>query len=52
MKSVEEPLPEANITKCWICRVNDANTGEHMIKHSDLRAVLGTPDTEPTLLLP
>ena len=30
--------------KCWICRVKDAKTGEHLIKHSDLRAVFGKPD--------
>src|SRR5437899_2464458 len=29
--------------KCWICGVNDANSGEHMIKKSDLRDVLGNP---------
>lgn len=30
--------------KCWIFRVKDAKTGEHLIKHSDLRAVFGKPD--------
>jgi len=29
--------------KCWICRVNDANSGEHLIKKSDLRNVMGAP---------
>ena len=35
------PGPEA--VKCWICRVNDANAGEHMIKQSDLREIFGKP---------
>src|SRR5258708_40056847 len=29
--------------KCWICGVNDANSGEHMMKQSDLRDVFGKP---------
>jgi hypothetical protein len=29
--------------KCWICGVNDANSGEHSIKKSDLRDVMGKP---------
>jgi hypothetical protein len=29
--------------KCWICGVNDANSGEHVIKKSDLRNVMGKP---------
>jgi hypothetical protein len=36
-------MPDPDATKCWICRVNEANTGEHMIKHSDLRAIFGKP---------
>jgi hypothetical protein len=28
--------------KCWICNINDANSGEHIIKASDIRATLGT----------
>lgn len=36
-------MPELKVPKCWICRVNDADTREHLIKHSDLRAVLGQP---------
>ena len=28
---------------CWICGINDANSGEHLIKKSDLRDVLGKP---------
>jgi hypothetical protein len=35
--------PAAPSEKCWICRVNDANSGEHMMKKSDLRDVLGKP---------
>lgn len=38
------PAPEdAQSEKCWICRENDGNTGEHKIKKSDLRDVLGNP---------
>jgi hypothetical protein len=29
--------------KCWICGATDAKSGEHMIKKSDLRDVLGNP---------
>jgi hypothetical protein len=29
--------------RCWICRENDGTTGEHKIKKSDLRDVLGNP---------
>lgn len=28
--------------KCWICGVAQANTGEHLIKASDIRSVFGT----------
>jgi len=28
---------------CWICSANEANSGEHKTKRSDLRAVLGKP---------
>lgn len=31
-------MPDA-VVKCWICNTNDANTGEHTIKHSHLRAL-------------
>ena len=34
-------MPEPDPTKCWICRVNEAKAGEHMIKHSDLQAIFG-----------
>ena len=34
-------MPEPDVAKCWICRVNEANAGEHLIKHSDLKAVFG-----------
>lgn len=36
-------MPDPDAAKCWICRVNEANAGEHMIKQSDLRAVFGKP---------
>jgi hypothetical protein len=29
--------------KCWICGINDASSGEHLLKKSDLRDVLGKP---------
>ncbi len=35
----------SNSVSCWICG-NTATTGEHKIKQSDLRAVLGTPTQE------
>lgn len=31
------------VQKCWICRENEGNTGEHKIKRSDLKDVLGNP---------
>lgn len=31
---------------CWICNVNEANSGEHKTKRSDLLAVLGKPTQE------
>lgn len=31
---------------CWICNQNEANSGEHKTKRSDLLAVLGTPTQE------
>jgi len=44
------PVPEVAVgdasaakEKCWICGVNDANSGEHMMKKSDLRDVFGNP---------
>jgi len=36
-------MPDPDATKCWICRVNAANAGEYMIKHTDLRAIFGEP---------
>src|ERR1700720_103268 len=36
-------VPEAAATVCWICGAANANSGEHMIKKSDLRDVLGKP---------
>jgi hypothetical protein len=40
-----ENAPSAAVPpkKCWICGVNDANSGEHLIKKSDLRDVMGKP---------
>lgn len=28
---------------CWVCKTNNADSGEHKTKHSDLLAVLGKP---------
>jgi len=39
-----EAVPEPEATKCWICRVNEAKAGEHMIKHSDLHVIFGEPN--------
>jgi hypothetical protein len=35
--------PENANTICWICNRNEANSGEHKTKRSDLLAVLGAP---------
>jgi hypothetical protein len=35
--------PEKTNNLCWICNRNEANSGEHKTKRSDLLAVLGTP---------
>jgi hypothetical protein len=34
--------PDARVL-CWICNRNEANSGEHKTKRSDLAAVLGKP---------
>jgi hypothetical protein len=36
-------VPDPNAAKCWICRTNEATSGEHMIKQSDLREIFGKP---------
>ena len=33
----------SGVTLCWICNQNEANSGEHKTKRSDLAAVLGSP---------
>jgi hypothetical protein len=45
-------VPEAAAAVCWICGVADANSGEHMIKKSDLRDVLGKPSRAAPFLFP
>jgi hypothetical protein len=35
--------PSKNAPLCWICNLNEANSGEHKTKRSDLLAVLGEP---------
>jgi len=39
----EKKVPVAAPTLCWICNRNEANSGEHKTKRSDLAAVLGSP---------
>lgn len=34
-------MVETDVPQCWICRKNEARTGEHMIKKSDLKSLLG-----------
>jgi hypothetical protein len=36
-------VPDADRPLCWICNRNEANSGEHKTKRSDLLAVLGKP---------
>ena len=38
--------PEKTAPLCWICNRNEANSGEHKTKRSDLLAVLGEPTQE------
>ena len=41
--SAEQGAAPAPPMRCWICGAGDAKSGEHMIKKSDLRDVLGNP---------
>jgi hypothetical protein len=38
--------PNKTAPPCWICNRNEANSGEHKTKRSDLLAVLGKPTQE------
>src|SRR5882757_8036669 len=38
--------PNETAPPCWICNRNEANSGEHKTKRSDLLAVLGKPTQE------
>jgi hypothetical protein len=38
--------PDAPAPLCWICNLNEANSGEHKTKRSDLLAVFGSPTQE------
>src|SRR5258708_2114764 len=38
--------PNKTAPLCWICNRNEANSGEHKTKRSDLLAVLGKPTQE------
>jgi hypothetical protein len=37
----EKQMPDTPL--CWICNCNEANSGEHKTKRTDLAAVLGSP---------
>jgi hypothetical protein len=37
---------ETGAPLCWICNANEANSGEHKTKRSDLAAVLGAPSQD------
>jgi hypothetical protein len=39
-------MPDKAAPFCWICNLNEANSGEHKTKRSDLLAVLGKPTQE------
>ena len=45
------PLWEPLKVKCWICNENEATSGEHAIKRSDINAVLGKPTQQSPLRL-
>jgi hypothetical protein len=40
---IREEKKAAGVDLCWICNRNEANSGEHKTKRSDLAAVLGSP---------
>lgn len=42
----EAKAPDPARPLCWICNRNEANSGEHKTKRSDLLAVLGEPTQE------
>jgi hypothetical protein len=39
-------MPDKTAPLCWICNRNEANSGEHKTKRSDLLAILGKPTQE------
>jgi hypothetical protein len=39
-------MPDKAKPLCWICNLNEANSGEHKTKRSDLLAVFGKPTQE------
>jgi hypothetical protein len=47
--SDDKTAPAAAPALCWICNQNEANSGEHKTKRSDLAAVLGSPTEEKPL---
>lgn len=44
--NIEAKVPDQARPLCWICNRNEANSGEHKTKRSDLLAVLGNPSQE------
>ena len=46
LAAAQAQAPDAPTPLCWICNANEANSGEHKTKRSDLLAVLGNPTQE------
>src|SRR5271167_3034428 len=46
MTDASTRAPDPAPLLCWICNRNEANSGEHKTKRSDLLAVLGKPTQE------
>jgi len=42
LSPIREEKKAPGTALCWICPLNEANSGEHKTKHSDLAAVLGS----------
>jgi hypothetical protein len=46
LSATREEKQSATAALCWICNCNEANSGEHKTKRSDLAAVLGSPSQD------
>lgn len=46
LSAISETKKPADAALCWICNRNEANSGEHKTKRSDLAAVLGSPSQD------